>query len=186
MELRIDQQFAKIGIDIKKPQINLNITNPQIEIQTSPRKLEIQAPMPVLHIDQSECFADAGLRNNEQFRQYCSQLAYNDFSSGLNRVVSEGQILANFEKGGSISLVSFNRCNPPPDYFTVTAIPKQPPRTWVDTFPVSFRFTPAIIDLKLNWGTVDNNFDWGRVNVYVAQQNYLNINWTAEKLDIKV
>jgi len=186
MELRIDQQYAKIGLDIKKPRIDLNIDKPRIEINTSPSKLEIHNPAPVLHIDQSQCFADAGLRNNELFRQYRSQLALSDFASGLDRVVSEGHILAAFEKGGSISQVSFDRCNPPPDNYTISEIPKQPPRTWFDTYPVSFRFTPAKVDLKLHWGKVDNNFDWGRVNVYLTQKNYLHINWVPGKLDIKV
>lgn len=185
MELRIDQQWARLGLDIKKPQIKLETSAPAVQIQTSRRELEIEAPMPVLHIDQSQCFADAGLRNNEYFKEYCSQLSYSDYAQGLDRVVSEGHALANIENGVTIAQVAFNRCNPSPDPFTVTAIPKQPPRTWFDTFPVSYRFTPSKVDVNLRRGQVENHFERGSVNVYLAQKNYLEINWIQGKYDIQ-
>ncbi len=184
MELKINQQYAKIGMDIKEPVLKLEISEPQLQTTTSRAELSIEAGQAVLHIDQSQCFADAGLRNLTQFAAYCGSLAYNDYSKGLDRVVGEGHMLARIEDGASISQVAFNRCNPAPDPITVVAIPKQPPRTWFDSTPVKYDYSPAQVQSELRRGNVENNCERGYVDIYLLQKNSIEINWVNNNYDI--
>jgi hypothetical protein len=91
MRLVINQQFAKIGLKIVKPQLILERIPPEFKMRRKPGKLEIESSRPVLHIDQTECFADAGLMTQGRFHDYYAQVAYSDVLSGIARRVQEGK-----------------------------------------------------------------------------------------------
>lgn len=182
LQIRIDQQYAQLGLDIKKPQISLQITKPQIELDIQKPELEMHSPRPRLHIDQRECFADMDKRTPAAFREYLTGIAKNKGFEAIEIISSEGDSLGHLENKITIEDLAAQVMDNMVD-FNVTAVPKQPPKIEADVRPVEFNFRRGTVDLRLNRGRVENNFEWGKVNAYIRQQNYLNISW--ENIDRK-
>lgn len=181
LQIRIDQQYAKIGLDIKKPFLALQTTPPQIELDIQEPEIEIHSPRPRLHIDQRECFADMDKRTPEVFSRYWTGIAINKAFEAVGTISSEGDSLGQIERGITIENLAQYVMDNMVD-FNVTAIPKQPPKIEADVRPVEFNLRRGTVDSRLNRGQVEHNFEWGKVNAYLRQKNYLNITWEESKI----
>ncbi len=180
LQIHIDQQYAKIGLDIKKPFLSLQTVHPQIELDIKKPQVEIHSPRPKVYIDQTECFADAGRRTPAAFSQYWVGIARNVAFEAVGNISSEGDMLGQLEKGVTIEDLAAQAMDNMVD-FNVTAIPKQPPKIEADVRPVEVTLHRGTVDLKLNRGRVENYLEWGKINAYIRQKNYLNITWEESK-----
>ncbi len=180
MQLRISSQMAVIGINISRPSIMLNSTRPRIGIETTPSALEIESPKPRLNIDQSQCFADVSHRGLADFAQYCSEYSRSEFFRGLNRTVAEGNKLAAIHTNFSVADLG-EASIPEENEFEIICVPSELPRIEFDVQPVSYNYTPSKINLEVVRGQVDNEFKWGKAEIYVARPNQLDIQW----IDVK-
>ncbi len=184
MQLQMRSQMALIGLEISKPFLHLRITKPQINLEIKEPELHIRSLRPVLHIDQTQCFADAGKRTLSAFTAYYADRGWADALEGIARRAQEGDMLAQIHKGYTIEKLAAQNLGEIAD-FNVTAIPKQPPRVWFDTYPVQYEFNPGDVDTRLQRGRVEGYFQWGKVNIYLRQKNYLEINWVEDsKVDL--
>ncbi|MDD4802883.1 MAG: DUF6470 family protein [Syntrophomonas sp.] len=183
LQLRIEQQYARIGMEIREPTLKLQSTLPGIEIQTSPAELEMHSSHPRIHIDQSQCFADAGLKSPSVLSADCVSRAYSLAMEGIGRRVSEGNQLAQIngatvqDIAGDIPLFE-DRLN-----FNCRSIPKQRPEISFDVEPVEVSFRPAQVNANLRRGRVENNFEMGKLQIYLLQKNYVRMYCTGQKLN---
>lgn len=182
MRLQITSQLAKIGMETTRPFLALRTVPPQMELQIEEPKLHIHSPRPVLHIDQRQCFADMDKRTPAVFAAYYASQGWSESLEGIGRLTVEGDLLGQIENNYSLADLAMQDLGETID-FNVTAIPQQPPRTWVDTYPVEFDFQPGQVKANVQPGRVENNFQWGKVNIYIRQQNYLKIDWLENQLD---
>ncbi|MGS0763304.1 DUF6470 family protein [Syntrophomonas curvata] len=178
VHLQIHQQYARIGLNIKDPAIRLHTSHPRLEMKTRPGQLTMESPRPDLHIDQSKCFADAGLRSPEILRDYIASQALSDFMEGVGEVVSEGDALAQIT-GTSIADIAAT-CLDTNYVFDAKAIPQQRPDIRFDIYPVKIDYQPADADVRLRQGRVESNLERGKVEVYLRQKNYVEIRYAGE------
>lgn len=182
MQLRITSQMARIGLDISKPTLSLQSTRPRVEVDTAPARLDITSPRPRVIIDQSQCFADEGRRGLLDFALYCSQNSRSEFSDAIDKRVSDGHHLAAIYAGSSIADLGKEAMQAGQHVFEIRAIPQQPPTIEADIQPVSINFEPARVNTSLNKGTVDHQFQWGKVETYIKQPNDIDIQWIDEHI----
>lgn len=183
MRLQIEQQFARIGLNIQEPVLDLHTTLPTVELNPKLPRVRAESPAPVIHIDQSECFADEGRRNLLDFALYCSEQAKADFAVGLKQQVEQGDILGDIPNGIKYPQLVYNSLGQTGD-FNVSAIPQHAPRIWFDLYPVQTQYTPGSVNLQVHRGAVENNSRLGYVEVYLAQKNYLKINCIDNQVDM--
>lgn len=183
MQLQMRSQMALIGLEISKPFLHLRITKPQINLEIKEPELHIRSLHPVLHIDQTQCFADAGKRTLSAFTAYYADRGWADALEGIARRAQEGDLLAQIHKGYTIEDMAAQDLGKV-DEFNVTAIPKQPPRIWVDTYPVEYEFIRGYVENRAQMGSVEGELQRGKVDVYLRQQNYLEINWVENKINM--
>lgn len=182
MQLRIEQQFARIGMNIQKPLIILQSTLPVIELDIKEPMVEIHSPRPKVYIDQTRCFADAGKRTPEEFARYNADLAYSEGMQAIGDIAAKGDMLAAIEKGYTIEQMAADAMNNQAD-FNVTAIPKQPPKIDWDIRPVDVKLNRGSVDLRLNQGRIENHTQYAQITTYLRQKNYLQIDWIDNKID---
>lgn len=178
VHLQIHQQYAQIGLNIKEPAIRLHTVHPRLEMNTRSGQLTMESRRPDLHIDQSKCFADAGLRSPEALKDYLISQALSDFMEGVGEVASEGDALAQIN-GTSIADIAAT-CLDTEHVFDVKAIPQQPPDIRFDIYPVKIDYQPTDVDIRLRQGRVESNLDRGKVEVYLKQKNYIEIRYAGE------
>ncbi|HBQ25208.1 MAG TPA: hypothetical protein DD791_02335 [Syntrophomonas sp.] len=182
LQIRIDQQYARMGLDIQKPFLALNITHPKIELDIQEPRLEIHSPRPRLYIDQSQCFADMDKRTPSQFSRYYADLGMQAALEAIGDIAGEGDMLGHIEKGTTLEEIAATKMDNWVD-FNVTAVPKQPPEISWDIRPVEIELIRGQVDLTLDRGIVENNLQWGKVNLYIEQKNYLKLSWYDTKLN---
>ncbi|MGR6837100.1 DUF6470 family protein [Syntrophomonas erecta] len=184
MELRIEQQYAQIGLNTQKPFLALQTTLPRVELQTDLPRVKLQSERSRLSIDQSQCFADAGRRNVSQFRDYYREYSQSCGYQAIVKISSEGDMLGHLEKGITIEDLAASAMDSDLDY-NVAAVPSQPPHIEFHTSPVNVDFIPGTVHIQAVPGQVENQFQWGKVEIYLRQKNYVKIDWLPSKHDYK-
>ncbi|MBC7075359.1 MAG: hypothetical protein H5T98_04690 [Syntrophomonadaceae bacterium] len=182
MELRIDQQFARIGLNITEPFLSLKTTLPKIELKTEKPEIRIQAPLPQVFIDQSECFADMNKRRPLEFAWHMAGLAREQVLQAIDGIVAEGNMLAAIEKGTTIADLAEMKGQNEIDY-NVACVPQHRPKIDVEIQPVEVQLIRGEIELKLYRGQVHTWLSQGKVEVYMQKKPEIKIEWIGNVYD---
>ena len=176
--VRIHQQYAQIGMNIKKPVLKMHSTLPQVVLETQPAQLVMSSPGPKIHIDQRQCFADANMRTPEALKDYLFSLARSATLEAIGAIAGKGDAMADFK---NITVASYSASNSVHFHeFEAKAIPQQPPEISFETYPVQVDYQPASVDIQLQRGLVESELDWGKVNVYMQQKNYIQFEYAGK------
>lgn len=165
-------------MNTKLPAINLHSTLPKVALQTEVAQLEMSSPKPEIHIDQTQCFADAGLRTPAAFTDYNVSLARSATLEAIGQIASEGDALADC-KHSTVASVVAGKWGDTRDT-NVKAIPQQMPEISFDTEPVQVYYQPGSVNLELQQGNVDSQLDWGKVDTYMLQKNFVQFNYIGK------
>lgn len=178
LRLNISQRYAKIELNIQQPKTDLKNSLPQIELSTEAAKVEISQPHGQLEIDQSPCRASLGIKNWTEFSRDFADMGRNGLLESVANTVEEGNRLASVEKEPeAIFNISAEKLFPEPAELTIG---------WIENPIINFHLNPPEInattgnlDLQLHRGTVENNFQWGKVNSGILQYQSIKF-WTTE------
>lgn len=181
LQLRIDQQYARIGLHTELPRVQLQTTLPAIELSGESPKLAIETQKPQLTIDQSRCFTAVNRRSPAEFSRYMAEQARADILEDIGRIVSEGHMLGAIEKGTTVADVAASATENDFPSLTTQSIPA-PEINWQIT-PPSINYEPGKVNIQFRRGTVENHVQPGKVEAYMAQQNYLEISWQQPAVD---
>lgn len=181
-QLRMQQQYACIGMHTELPAIRLQKTLPALEINSTHPRVEIHSPRPRVYIDQRQCFADAGLRTPGDFARHCAQIAVSQGLQAIGEISGQGDRLAGIEKGYTLEQMAADLMDSAAD-FNVTAIPKQPPRCEWDTRPVEVTLHRGAVDTKLHQGRIENHTRHRPVDIYLRQMNHVQIDWVENRVN---
>lgn len=183
MDLRIDQAFARIGLNIKHPFLRLEVARPNLRLNVSGPRLKIENRLPEIHIDQTECFADMDKRTPVEFMSYMANLAWALGQQGTERIAAEGEMLASIEDGVTVSDIAFENSFDIKDY-DVAAVPSHPPEIGFALYPVKIKVEPGTVETDLEPGAVRGNLDWGQVRAYLLQPPQLDIEGVGRNCDV--
>lgn len=176
--LNISSQNAKIQLNIENPQINLRTTLPQIELFTQAAIVEINQVKGELEIDQSPCRASLGLKNWTEFARDDAERGKQAALEAVGRISEEGDRLAGIEKEKD-AIVNIAAEKITPEDMDVEI-------GWIDNPIINYKmnspyynFVSGKVDLQVQTGSVENNFQWGKVNISIAQYQSIKF-WTTE------
>jgi len=172
MGLSITTTDIQLGIDRMPSRLSIDTKNASLEQHQKHAKVNITTEKPKVLIDQYECFAEAGLKNNFDFAKEAAQLGYQRVMSFIGETAQDGDLLAAIEKGGNPIADIAAREAFPQKYFGLAFIPESRPK----------------IDVT---GSVDIQWDrnWEGVNTGVEGKfhpGYVNINYEPSKISIYV
>lgn len=184
IQLQIEQQYARIGMHTELPRVQLQTTLPAIELSRKSSELAIKNHQPRLTIDQSRCFAAVNRRSPAEFSRYMTEQARTDILDDIARIVSEGHMLGEIEKGATVADLAASAADYDFPSLITQSIPP-PTISWQIT-PPSIHFEPGKVQVELKRGQVENNFQPSKVEIYLVQQNYLKIDWLQPALDLTV
>lgn len=183
MELRINQQFGQIGLDIRHPAFGMEISHPRTGLEISPPQLQINQEQPRIEIDQTQCFADMGRRSPREFSRLMAQQAFTTGFHGIARVVMEGDLLASIEKGIEIAdIVLMNSQHR--DEFDVAAVPEHPPVIDFIVEDLHIGIIPGDVAVSLASGQIRGQLNWGHVGVNWRIEPSIDIEYIGQRLDV--
>ena len=184
-----------IQIDTVKAQIYVKTTNAKVTIESPPVDFEMhtkQAKILIekeplqLRIDQSQCFNESGLMNNEAQREDNKNKGDQAVLDGIVRMVSEGNQMAMIENGGNmISDIAYNGTFDIRE-FDMGIMPRSKPQ--ID-------FIGGELDIKVDDGYIQINskpnmpridYEAGSVETSMSQQPSISIRYVGENIDKSV
>lgn len=185
MQLSINTQMARLGLEITKPWLSMSNSQPKLEIESSPGRLEIKSPPPRILIDQTQCFADVDHRGNADFLSYWLNFSHNKYMENLSKRVQDGNRLAAIHSGFSIADLCAEAMVED-HIFDIIAVPGELPRIEAIVQAPEINYIPGQVLTRLNPGQTQNEFQWGKVQAYMLQKNLLEIEWKENTVDLFV
>ncbi|MDK2800251.1 MAG: hypothetical protein PWQ70_1870 [Clostridiales bacterium] len=183
--LRISQTYAQIGIQTQNDRLQLHTTQPKLNIHQEHVQVELESELPRVRIDQYQCFAEAGLKNNIDLLKEAAQLAQQQSMQYTAEIASDGDRLAAIENNGDAIVEIAERDAYPEKEFNIDTIPKSRPKIEViGNLEISFK--PGGVQYNAVPGKVENNTNPGQVNIYMRQWPSIIFQYIGKNVDTRI
>src|SRR5699024_10951371 len=100
--LTMHSQMGRIAMQSTSSRQQLSQPQADVTIEQPAAQLRIQTKKPSLHIDQTEAFADAGLKSVKRMIAEQAQQGYQAVLQGMGRRAAQGAALMKIEHGGNV------------------------------------------------------------------------------------
>jgi len=179
MALQINTTWAKIGINTSRAKISIEQPKGELTIKQIKASLNIDREIPRVIIDQYQCFAEAGLKNLEDFTKEYAELGRQGVLEGIGRRATEGNMMAEFEKGNPISKIAEQNAFPIYDY-NINFIPKSRPKIEVKGYlNIDVELGKVIVNYKPNKPEI--KYKHGNIEFYLRQKGNIKIRYIDEE-----
>jgi len=185
MDLRINQQFGQISLDIRPPAFDLEISEPQLRLEISSPQIQIEQKQPRMDIDQTQCFADMGLRTPMELSRLIAKQAFTTGFQGIARIAMEGDLLASIETGFDIADMALMNSQHQ-DEFDVAAVPEHPPVINFFVEDPHIGLIPGDVEVNQVSGKVRGQLNKGQVGVNWRIKPSIDIEYIGRRLDVSV
>ncbi|HEY8341515.1 MAG TPA: DUF6470 family protein [Calditerricola sp.] len=175
--LEIRQTFARLGLETTRPVQEIAQPKPDLGLTQRPARLSIERVPGRLVIDQSQAWAEAGLKDPLTLTRDFAAEGREAALEGIARIAEEGDRLQAIETGeNAIAAIAIDKALPPPADFTIALMP--PP------FSVKMRYEPTRLVLRWELGSAFfdpktyravHRYIPGDVNPYLLQKQRLEI-----------
>ncbi|MBM7615370.1 DUF6470 family protein [Alkaliphilus hydrothermalis] len=181
--IKITTQPALIGIERQEGQLSIQQNQHPMELSTTAPKLNLQIEDAVLHIDQSQCFAEAGLKNHMELTRAFTAKAKQKAIQAIGRIASEGQQMADIHRGNAIGRIAKQRSTTKEKQFDFDMIPKSRPQITVQEGRIDSSLERGTVDIQMGDYRPQIDFQPDKVEVYLRQKNSINIEYVGNHLD---
>ncbi|GEM04733.1 hypothetical protein HMI01_17210 [Halolactibacillus miurensis] len=176
-QLRIDQQFARIGIETNNATVDIDQGPAKLDIQQPAADINIRTKPSKLTIDQSQAFADLGQYPiGEAIRREANE-GLQKVREGSQRRRRQGDMMMKIENGGDpLKLIA--KQNTPREVrpFNIGFIPSY------DSVKIDYQPAEVEVNNQANKPIINakqtpvlQSYQRGNVDVYLQQKNYIDI-----------
>ena len=166
-ELRINQQFGKLRLNIKPPEMNLQTdTKADFKIQKQDDNLQIETKHAKVDINYDQTRAVLNDRTLPMYNKKIAQEAYQKSVEGIKRYARQGDQLARIENEGN-PLVSQIKSNYKDDKRELSLKWKASPEINVQQGGVKMNYTPGKLKVESQSSWPKSDLDWGKVEGYL-------------------
>jgi hypothetical protein len=177
--LNVATQPIAMNMETQDATLNLHTTSPQIQMNTEAAKLEIHQPKGTLEIDGTPFRYSYGIKNWQSFSRDNAQDSKNAGLQAIAEIAQEGDRMALIESKEEAVVAIAEQTNFP-EMGELTWAPLERPdihytlnRPQIDVIDGSF-------DLTLQRGSVQQDYQPGKVDISVTKYPSINM-WTSEK-----
>lgn len=191
MGLSISHTDIKLGIESSPARLEMQSQPARMVFHQNNAKLNINTDPPRVTIDQYECFAEAGLKNNFDLLKEASSRAYQNALDFIGQTAEDGRTLASIENGGNPIAQIAARDAFPVHEFGIGFIPQSRPKIDVTG---SIQIEP-VLDANGATNSVTGDYTPGslnisyipwQLNIYVKQYPTINIQYEGNTVDTQI
>jgi len=190
MRLQMRSQQALIGIQTEKPTINQQKTLPKLNLQIEKPEIQMETTQPKVYIDQTEAFADAGLKTPRRLSRDFVAESKQAMMQSIARIAQQGDQLAAIQNVSDDTVIANQAYENAYGQFEYdwgyTHIPKSGPEFTPVKGEVNISLKRGNVSGKLEKGNINYEFRRGKVDIYLRQKNSLEINVVEDGFDMKV
>lgn len=186
MDLRITQSYARIGIISHPARMTLKQPKPVLSIESPAAEMDIDTQLPKVHIDQSRCFAESGLKSPFELTREMALDGMEAALLGIGRIAREGDRMMAIENGENvIADIAWQSLFSEGELTTVTMPVSRPEITVSGGVQIHFKPRPP----RIQWEThsravVEATFP--RVEFYLLQKPGIQIEYVGKNFDRRI
>ncbi|WP_024832776.1 DUF6470 family protein [Ruminiclostridium josui] len=190
MGLSIQTTPAKISIETVNCKIERKSEMARLELKQKPPVVNIKTELPRVLIDQYECFAEEGLKNNYDLLKEQSGYAYRHVMEYIARVAQDGDAMAKIGRKANIMIDIAQRNSVTTHEFGMVTMPMARPK--IDYVGGTVEFDPEPInDIGMRNGVIGTyipphtEFNYTPGKVYTKMESYgsIEIKYTGNNVD---
>lgn len=173
--------WAKIGIQTNNAALSIRQPCGQQSLEHRDVRMFVEREPTVVQIDQSACFAEAGLKNALELSRENAEMGRMAVLEGIARRADEGNMLAGIETGVSaIAEIAAQNLDTAKD-FTIAFIPQSRPTINI-TGSFYLRWEIGGVDANYQPRYPEIEYTPGNVGIYLRQQGDIEIHYVDEKV----
>lgn len=174
MGISISTTPTKLAIETTPGGLETHTRDAQLTLRQKQAKVNIQTQQPIIQIDQYQCFAEAGLKNNSDFAIEQGQKGHQSVIAYTGKIAQEGDAMAKIGHKANIMInIAKNSAIDKHD-FNVGFIPKSRPK--IDVIG-------GTVDIRAEFRNNPGEINGVTGNYTPAARNY---NYTPTKVDVRV
>jgi hypothetical protein len=182
IDLIIQQQFGRIGLNIKNADYDLNINKGDFQVKQIPAEINVEHPKTNLEIDYTPFLESLGFGGIEYLLHTQKQEAQQDFYQNLAQTISEGNALGAIEKNISIGEVAGEATAPKEREMQIVSL--NPVKVKFETSPLQWDAKLGGVEVAAQIGNIKiTNFAFPSVQVFWQQEPYLKIETVGQVID---
>ncbi|SES84312.1 hypothetical protein SAMN05660297_00691 [Natronincola peptidivorans] len=184
MDLRITAQNAEIGIQQSMGQMMISNNSQTLQTNIRDPKISMQQDNPVLLIDQSQCFSEAGLKSSREISRIYAHKGKQAALQSAYSTANEGRQMANIQNGFILNRLAKSKSEPKERQFNFDMIPKSRPEIQVRRGETRFSFQKGEVQVNAPYTPPSIDYNRGNTNIYLKQKNYINIDYIGKRVDL--
>lgn len=189
MSIQITTQRAILGWNTNNAKLDIsgNGASNILKMSTTKPMVMLKTEKPQIQIDQSQCFAEAGLMSISDLIADNAEYGKQKVSEGISRIVEQGNQLAAIENGGDpiTEQAQSNAYDMFEHEFVYTTIPKSRPKIDFIRGTVDAQLQEGKVNNETQFKKLDVNYTPGKVEYFMKQYQSINISFTGNNLDVK-
>jgi hypothetical protein len=190
MGLSINTTPAQIAIETTPGGLDWHIRDAKLELRQKQAKVNIKTEQPMVLIDQYQCFAEEGLKNNFDFIKQQAQKGYQNLVKYIGREARNGDAMAKIGHHANIMINIAKNESVTRHEFGIGMIPKSRPTIQVSggTVDIEAEFRNHIGEINGvtgNYTAGDMNFNYTatKVDIRMASYGSIDIRYTGNNVD---
>ncbi|MHB8064212.1 MAG: DUF6470 family protein [Ruminiclostridium sp.] len=190
MGLSINTTPAKIAIETIPGGLDWHIRDAKLEQRQKQGEINIETEQPLILIDQYQCFAESGLKNNIDLAREQAQKGYQKLLSYIGKEARDGDAMAKIGHKANIMINIAKNSAVTKHEFGIGLMPRSRPKIQVTggTVDIEAEFRNHIGEINgvtSSYKAGDMNFNYTATKVDVRMVSYgsIDIRYTGNNLD---
>ena len=178
MPLQINTTRGQIGIRTQNASQSIRNFHGEQKIETTMPKVKIKSEKPRVIIDQYQCFAEAGLKNNADLTKDMVEYAKMKHKQMIDTIVADGNRMANIKNGTppAIPEIAEKNARGPEKQFRFGPMPSSRPKIEVEgSLDISWEMGKVNISYTPRKPQI--TYNPGKVEVYLKQKPSIDIQY---------
>jgi hypothetical protein len=183
--IRIEQQSAKIGIDVQRGRMDIRQPQADVEMHTTPTSIEMNSPQGELHIDQSQAWDALGMGSHTTFMNRIYSESKRIALEGIGRIVENGNRMAAINhKTNAFADIAAEQAFEPSDMNYLGEASYDNVNIDYTPHKVETTVNPGAVDIRITANKPEITYTPSKVEIYMQQ--YPKIEMIPPQIDMKV
>ena len=190
MGLSISTTPAKLAIETIPGGLDWHTRDAQLNLRQKQAKVNIKTEQPVVLIDQYQCFAESGMKNNIDFMTEQAQKGHQSIIAYTGKVARDGDAMAKIGHKANIMINIAKNGAVTKHEFGIGSMPRSRPKIQVagGTIDIEAEFRNHIgeingVTASYKAGDINFNYTATKVDVRIASYGSIDIKYTGNNVD---
>lgn len=171
LKLQVNHTWPEIGINRTPARLEMTSPGYTLDMSVTQSQIKVTGTLPKITIDQSACFAEAGLKGLEGLRSELVAYSKSEMLASIGRIVDQGNELAGIPNAaGAISdQAYYNAFEQFDKEFNLGTVPTSRPRIEVVEGQTDVHVTPGTVENRTVPQKPTIHYQKGAVEVYMKK-----------------